>query len=60
VTLQAALGIATLLYVAPLPLALAHQVLAILAFSVAVIHVELLLHRELSPIEDPRAAEQGA
>ena len=45
VTLQAALGIVTLLYQAPLPLALAHQVLAILVFGAAVIHAERLWHR---------------
>jgi cytochrome c oxidase assembly protein subunit 15 len=45
ITLQAGLGIVTLLYQTPLPLALAHQVLAILVFSVAVIHAERLSHR---------------
>ena len=45
ITLQATLGIVTLLHQAPLPLALAHQVLAILVFSVAVIHAERLWHR---------------
>jgi len=48
VTLQAGLGIVTLLYQAPLPLALGHQVLAILVFSVAVIHAERLSHRAVS------------
>ena len=45
ISLQAVLGIVTLLHQAPLPLALAHQVLAILVFSVAVIHAERLSHR---------------
>jgi cytochrome c oxidase assembly protein subunit 15 len=45
VTLQAALGIVTLLYQAPLPLALAHQILAILVFGGAVIHAERQWHR---------------
>ena len=45
VTLQAALGIVTLLYQAPLPLALAHQVMAILVFTIAVMHAERLSHR---------------
>ena len=45
VTLQAALGIVTLLYQAPIPLALAHQVLAILVFTAAVVHAERLSHR---------------
>jgi len=48
VTLQAGLGIVTLLHQAPLPLALGHQVLAILVFSVAVIHAERLSHRAVS------------
>jgi heme a synthase len=46
VTLQAALGIATLLNHAPIPLALAHQVLAILVFTIAVMHAERLWHGE--------------
>ena len=54
ITLQAVLGIVTLLHQAPLPLALAHQVLAILVFSVAVIHAERLSHRGGS-----LAADQG-
>jgi cytochrome c oxidase assembly protein subunit 15 len=45
VTLQAALGIVTLLQQAPIPLALAHQVLAILVFTVAVVHAQRLWHR---------------
>src|SRR5450631_1791227 len=40
VTLQAALGIVTLLIEAPLALALAHQVAAMLVFSVAVVYAE--------------------
>ncbi len=38
VTLQAALGVTTLLYQAPLALALAHQILAIVVFTIAVLH----------------------
>ncbi|MBV8792090.1 MAG: COX15/CtaA family protein [Pseudolabrys sp.] len=38
VTLQATLGIATLLFVAPLHLALAHQAFAIVVLTVAVVH----------------------
>jgi cytochrome c oxidase assembly protein subunit 15 len=60
ITLQAGLGIVTLLYQAPLPLALAHQVLAILVFSVAVIHAERLSHRGGSLVADRRQAERGA
>jgi heme a synthase len=58
VTLQAALGIVTLLYQALLPLALAHQVMAMLVFTIAVIHAERLSHRE--PVRLPAAAGQAA
>lgn len=60
ITLQAGLGIVTLLHQAPLPLALAHQVLAILVLSVAVIHAERLSHPAGSPTADGRQAERGA
>jgi cytochrome c oxidase assembly protein subunit 15 len=49
VTLQAALGVVTLLHQAALPLALAHQAFAIFVFSIAVIHAERLWHRAASP-----------
>jgi heme a synthase len=45
ITLQAGLGIATLLEQAPIPLALLHQMAAILVFTVAVVHAERLWHR---------------
>jgi heme a synthase len=54
VTLQAALGIVTLLNQAPIPLALAHQIMAILVFTVAVLHAERLSHAGLPA---PRLAE---
>ena len=58
VTLQAALGVTTLLYQAPLSLALAHQVLAIVVFTVAVMHAEQLWHR--ATLNVPQAtAEQS-
>jgi cytochrome c oxidase assembly protein subunit 15 len=44
VALQAALGIVTLLHQAPLPLALAHQAVAMLVFTAAVLHAERLAH----------------
>ena len=44
VTLQVALGIVTLLNQAPIPLALTHQMVAILVFTVAVVHAERLWH----------------
>ena len=47
VTLQAALGIVTLLYQAPLRLALAHQIMAIVVFTIAVVHAERLSHRAI-------------
>jgi cytochrome c oxidase assembly protein subunit 15 len=59
ITLQAGLGIVTLLYQAPLPLALGHQVLAILIFSVAVIHAERLSHRGGSLPWNRRPAERA-
>ncbi|HVZ54539.1 MAG TPA: COX15/CtaA family protein [Pseudolabrys sp.] len=60
VTLQATLGIITLLNLAPLPLALAHQVLAILTLTVAIMHAERLSHRETFRLPRVVAAEQGA
>ncbi|MEI9805475.1 MAG: COX15/CtaA family protein [Pseudolabrys sp.] len=45
VTLQAALGIVTLLHQAALPLALAHQAAAIVVFTFAIVHAERLSHR---------------
>jgi cytochrome c oxidase assembly protein subunit 15 len=44
VTLQAMLGIATLLQQSPIEMALAHQILAILVLTVAVAHAERLYH----------------
>ncbi len=46
-SLQVVLGIATLLMQAPLALALTHQLLAIVVFTVAVVHAEHLCHRPL-------------
>jgi cytochrome c oxidase assembly protein subunit 15 len=57
-TLQAVLGIVTLLYQAPIPLALAHQMLAILVFTIAVVHAERLAHRATFHAAQ-RAAEVG-
>jgi cytochrome c oxidase assembly protein subunit 15 len=37
-TLQAGIGIVTLLHVTPLPLALAHQAMAIVVLAIAVVH----------------------
>jgi len=57
VTLQAALGIVTLLYQAALPLALAHQVMALVTFSIAIVHAERLSHRAIVAL--PRSAALG-
>jgi heme a synthase len=45
VTLQAGIGIVTLLYQAPLPLALLHQITGIAVLTIAVIHAERLSAR---------------
>jgi len=45
VTLQAVLGILTLLNQTPIELALTHQLMAILVLTVAVVHAERLCHR---------------
>jgi heme a synthase len=44
-TIQAAIGILTLLYQTPLPLALLHQAMAIVVLSIAVVHAERLWPR---------------
>ncbi len=45
VTAQAALGVATLLLVVPLGLAIAHQAMAVVVLTTAIIHAERLRHR---------------
>ncbi|HEU4659516.1 MAG TPA: COX15/CtaA family protein [Pseudolabrys sp.] len=45
VTLQATLGILTLLFVVPLPLALTHQAFAVVTFTIAVVHAARLWPR---------------
>jgi cytochrome c oxidase assembly protein subunit 15 len=60
VTLQALLGIIALLYQAPISLALAHQLLAILVLTVAVVHAERLSKRTTLRIPKSTAAEQSA
>jgi cytochrome c oxidase assembly protein subunit 15 len=45
VTIQATLGIATLIYQAPIGLALAHQGMAIIVLAIAVVHAERLMPR---------------
>lgn len=53
VTLQAGLGIVTVIQGSPLPLALAHQATAILVLTLAVLHAERLRR------DDPAAARLG-
>jgi len=60
VTLQAALGIATLLHQVPLSLALAHQMLAIVVLTVAIVHAEGLAHRAVYRLPRGVAVEQSA
>ncbi len=60
VTLQAGLGVTTLLYQAPLALALAHQTLAIVVFTIAVVHAERLSRHTKSGLPRAAVAEQGA
>ena len=60
VTLQVGLGVTTLLYQAPLALALAHQMLAILVFTIAVVHAGRLSHRTTSRMAHAAVAEQSA
>jgi heme a synthase len=58
VTLQAVLGVVTLLHQAPIPLAMAHQVFAILVFTIAVMHAERLSHRAASRFSQSTTVEQ--
>ena len=54
VTVQAALGIATLLYQVPISLALAHQGMAIIVLAIAVVHAERLApRRSVAPSGQP-------
>jgi heme a synthase len=46
VTIQAALGIGTLIYQVPIGLALAHQGMAIIVLAIAVVHAERLMPRQ--------------
>jgi heme a synthase len=59
VTLQAVLGIVTLLEQAPLTLALLHQAMAIVVLTIAVLHAQRLGRRAPSPVIE-RAASDAA
>ena len=57
VTIQACLGILTLLYQTPIALALTHQGMAVIVLSIAVIHAERLTPRavrDAMPLAAPR------
>ena len=60
VTAQAGLGIITLLHQAPLSLALAHQGLAIVVLTIAVVHAERLSHWTAFDASKASQVEQGA
>jgi cytochrome c oxidase assembly protein subunit 15 len=60
VTLQAVLGIVTLLHQAPIILALSHQMLAILVLTVAIVHAERLSHRQTLTVPRATPVGQGA
>ena len=49
VTVQALLGIVTLLLQAPIPLAQTHQMVAILVLTIAIVHAERFWHRQPAP-----------
>jgi cytochrome c oxidase assembly protein subunit 15 len=56
VTLQAVLGIVTLLYQAPISLSLLHQAMAIVVLTIAVVHAEHLASRAVPAVVPARAA----
>jgi heme a synthase len=61
VTLQVALGIATLLLVVPLPLALLHQAMAMLVLTAATVHAAYVNGRVVSPlIPAPAGIQPGS
>ena len=57
-TLQVVLGITTLLLQVPIDLSLAHQMVGVLTFTVAIVHAEKLWHREsFAALPQPVPAE---
>jgi cytochrome c oxidase assembly protein subunit 15 len=60
VTLQAVLGITTLVMADPLALALVHQAVAVVVFTTSIVHAQRLSHRETVRVPAAVAAEQGA
>ena len=64
ITLQVIIGIVTLIYATPLPLALAHQAFAVVTLAVAVVHAERLSPRRAPAMDvvrgpSPPAPAQG-
>jgi cytochrome c oxidase assembly protein subunit 15 len=59
ITVQAAIGVLTLLYVVPLGLALAHQAFAVVTLAVAVIHAERVSPRRAMASEVGAAGAVG-
>jgi cytochrome c oxidase assembly protein subunit 15 len=57
VTIQAALGIATLLYQVPIGLALAHQGMAVVVLAIAVMHAERLIPRRSAQLVERSIAD---
>jgi cytochrome c oxidase assembly protein subunit 15 len=60
ITLQAMLGIATLLARVPIELALVHQMAAIVVFTIALVHAERLWHRSSALAPNETQAEARA
>lgn len=58
VTLQALLGITTLIMADPLPLALLHQVVAVIVFTTSIVHAQRLWRRETTLVAAAVVAEQ--
>jgi cytochrome c oxidase assembly protein subunit 15 len=60
VTLQATLGVLTLIWVVPIGFAMAHQAMAIVVLSIAVIHAERLRHRAETRLPAPAESHDVA
>lgn len=60
ITMQATLGILTLLHEVPIDLALAHQAFAIVVLTLALLQVERMKEREMASSNSPRLREELA
>ena len=60
VTIQAALGILTLIHQVPIGLALMHQAGAVLVLTLAVVHVQRLMPRRHGVADNNRLTAAGA